>query len=158
MGQQAQAGGPVHALVLGSAQCPGLGSLWSSLWGRGCGTQPSCWRPDGRSMVVRSGLEGRGLGFQVRGWCVGNRGGESWVGSSPSSWPGGGRGTGSPGASQGLGGAVQGGPDPTWPDVHVVGSSQHLRAGPRLPRTLGFCGSPDCEVVGGRVRRRRNVV
>lgn len=39
-------------------------------------------------MVVRSGLERRGLGLQARGCCVGNNGevGGHWVGSCLSSW------------------------------------------------------------------------
>lgn len=89
---------------------------------------------------------------QVRAGVLATTGEVSWVGSSPSSWAWKERRNRKPGAISGAG-------------VRCRAARPHLarracggfppapQGWTRLPRTLGFCGSPDCEVVGGQVRR-----
>lgn len=80
------------------------------------------------------------------------------MGSSPSSWAWKERRNRKPGAISGAGGCGVGRPRPHLARRACGGFPPAPQGWTRLPRTLGFCGSPDCEVVGGQVRRRGDVV
>lgn len=144
-GAAGQAGGPAHAL-------DGEGPVPRSP----CGPAPAAglWgsalvlASNARAVFVRSGLEGRGLGLQARGCCVGNNGegGGHWVGSlSCGAWRG--WRNRKPGGIPGTGGCGAGRPYPAWPDAHVMGWWWEGLVLP--PSTPGL--DPGCQGLSGSV-------